>query len=252
MATVKDIYDHIDKLAPFSMQEGYDNSGLIIGNMDCEVEKVLTALDITNEIVDEAVQKGAQLIVTHHPLIFKPLKRIDTSSPAARLIAAGINVISAHTSFDSALLNDILCGVIDLIPESPLHASNGVKCGYVCSCNEVSASVIAKELKSTLGCGAVRYNDCGRQISRIAVCSGSGGDFLPDAIAHGCDAYITGDVKHSVFIDAHNAGITVFDAGHFATENIFCEFVSAMLSERFGDIRCSVADSNRDILTYEV
>lgn len=252
MITVKDIYDYIDEIAPFSLQESYDNSGLIIGNMRSEVSKVLTALDVTNEIADEAIRVGAQLIVTHHPIIFRPVRSIDTSSHIAKLIANGISVIAAHTSFDSALLNDVLCGVTDLLPQQPLHVENGVKCGYVCCCDAVSAPVIARELKNSLGCSVVRYNDCGKSISKIAVCSGSGGDFLPDAIAHGCDAFITGDVKHSVFIDAHNAGITVFDAGHFHTENIFCDFLAAMLSEKFSDISCAVAESGRDILTYEV
>lgn len=252
MVTVGDIYEYIDKIAPFSLQESYDNSGLIIGNMQNEVTRVLTALDITHEVVDEAVKTGAQLIVTHHPVIFRPLRSIDTSTPAAKLVANGISVISAHTSFDSAQLNDVLCGVIDLMPEGALHEENGAKCGYVCSCNAVGADIIAKELKMSLGCRVVRYNDCKKPISKIAVCSGSGGDFLPDAIEKGCGAYITGDVKHSVFIDAHNAGVTVFDAGHFHTENIFCDYVAALLSQRFADIDCSVAKSNRDILSYEV
>ncbi len=250
--TVADVYDVLDRAAPFSCQENYDNSGLVIGNMNNEISGILVALDVTREIAEEARERGVQLIVTHHPPIFRAIKRIDTSSVPALLAAEGINVISAHTNFDSAVMNDVLCGVLDLIPQRPLHIENGVKCGYICECSPVCAADIAREIKSALNCNVVRYNDCGRKISTVAVCSGSGGDFLEDVIDSGCDAYITGDVKHNVFIDAHNAGVTVFDAGHFCTENIFCETVRHMLSEKLPDVECAVASSNRDILSYEV
>jgi putative NIF3 family GTP cyclohydrolase 1 type 2 len=98
----------------------------------------------------------------------------------------------------------------------------------------------------------VRYNDEGKKLRRIAVCSGSGGSLLPNAAALGCDALITGDVKHDVFIDAHNQGIVVFDAGHFHTENIFCEYMQNLLSENFPDIDVAIAESGRDLLSYEV
>lgn len=248
---VCDIYNRIDKIAPFSLQEGYDNSGLVIGSRDCEVRRVLVALDVTKEVAQEAVDTGAQLIVTHHPPIFKAIKRLDTDSAAVYLAAHGINVISAHTNFDSAVMNDILCKKLGLSPTFPLHIENNIPCGCVCECAPVSANDMAKKIKTALGCKVVRFSDCGKNISRVAVCSGSGGDFLEDAIKHGCDALITGDVKHSVFIDAHNASLTVFDAGHFDTENIFCEKMRDILSEELG-VCCDVAENNRDILTYEV
>ncbi len=248
---VRDIYEYIDKIAPFSLQEGYDNSGLVIGSMDSEVRRVLVALDVTKEIAQEAADKGAQLIVTHHPPIFKAIKRLDTDSAAVYLAAHGINVISSHTNFDSAVMNDILCKKLGLSPILPLHVENGVPCGCVCECEKISAIDMAKKIKTALGCKVVRFGDCGKNISRVAVCSGSGGDFLEDAEVLGCDAFITGDVKHSVFIDAHNASMTVFDAGHFDTENIFCEKMRGILSEGLG-VQCDVAENNRDILTYEV
>ncbi len=248
---VREIYEYIDKIAPFSLQEGYDNSGLVIGGMESDVQRVLVALDVTKEIAQEAAQKGAQLIVTHHPPIFRAIKRLDTESVAVYLAARGINVISAHTNFDSAVMNDVLCEKLGLSPILPLHTENGVPCGCVCECIETTASDMAKKIKNVLGCKVVRCCDSGKNIGKVAVCSGSGGDFLEDAIKHGCDAFITGDVKHSVFIDAHNASLTVFDAGHFHTENIFCEKMRELLIEGLS-VQCEIAANDRDILNYEV
>ncbi len=248
---VRDIYEYIDKIATFSLQEGYDNSGLVIGSMESDVQRVLVALDVTKEIAQEAAQKGAQLIVTHHPPIFRAIKRLDTDSVAVYLAARGINVISAHTNFDSAVMNDLLCEKLGLSPVLPLHTENGVPCGCVCECTPISASDMSKKIKTALGCKVVRYCDSDKNISKVAVCSGSGGVFLEDAESHGCDAFITGDVKHSVFIDAHNASLTVFDAGHFDTENIFCEKMRDILIEGLS-VQCEIAAENKDILNYEV
>lgn len=260
MITVKDIYDEINKIAPFSLQEGYDNSGLIIGNGNDSVSKVMIALDVTADIAYDAVEAGTDLIITHHPIIFNAIKRIDTGTPLGLLLSNGINVISAHTNFDSAVMNDILCERIGLVPDEPLVIENGTPIGYICeSKSEFTAKELADSVKQTLGNTVIRYNDLSRtsmhsdkKINRIAVCSGSGGSLLGEVISKGCDAFITGDVKHDVFIDAHNAGVCVLDAGHFHTENIFCEYMQKVLSEKLPEVEFTVAASNRDILSYEI
>lgn len=258
MTTVNDIYCFIDEIAPFALQEGYDNSGLIIGNGENGVSKALIALDVTEDIALEAEQAGADLIVTHHPVIFRALKRIDTKTPLGVLLANDVSVISAHTNFDSAKMNDILCERLGLVPCEPLAVENGVPVGYICgSETELNAVQLAERIKKALGNKVVRYNDLSRtfvhnekKIKRIAVCSGSGGSFLGDVLSKKADCYITGDVKHDVFIDAHNAGLCVFDAGHFHTENIFCEYMKKLLSERFPDVSFDTAKNNRDIISY--
>lgn len=261
MLTIKDIYDYIDEIAPFSLQESYDNSGLIIGNGKYGVTKALIALDVTADIAWEAVKTGAELIITHHPIIFKAVKRIDTETPLGILLANDTSVISAHTNFDSAVMNDILCEKLGLTPKEPLAVENGVPIGYICETDkEYTAKEIAQLIKTALGNKVVRYNDFAdndvrseerEKITRIAVCSGSGGSFLPEVISKNCGAFITGDVKHDVFIDGHNAGIRIFDAGHFHTENIFCEYMRKTLSEKFPETEFTVAKNNRDILNYE-
>lgn len=252
MILVRDVYNYLNDLAPFSMQAGYDNSGLVVGNAYYGVKTVLTALDITNDIISDAEELGAELIVTHHPPIFRAVKKLDTESAVGQLAMNGISVISSHTCFDSAKggLNDILCERLGLAPEKSLAVEDGVPIGYICSCAPVKPEELAEKLKGALGCEVVRYNDMGGSIETVAVCSGSGGSLLADALAHEVDAFITGDVKHDVFIDAYNAGLTVFDAGHFHTEDIFVDFMAQKLSEHFPELNVLRAPSDRDILSY--
>lgn len=252
MTTVKDIYDFINEIAPFELQESYDNSGLCIGSNDSRADKVLIALDCTREVAQEALKKGCQLIVTHHPIIFHPLKKIDLKSLTAFLVGSQINVISAHTNFDSAKMNDILCEKLGLVMREPLVIENGMPCGYVCDTEDaVLPEQMAKQIKTELENTVVRYNNTNRLLRRVGVCSGSGGSFLGAVLSKRCDAYITGDVKHDVFIDANNEGVCVFDAGHFHTENIFCEYMEKTLSEKFRNVDFMVAENSRDILSYE-
>lgn len=248
--TVKDVYNYIDEMSPFSLQNSWDNSGLCVGNMGREVSRITVALDCTLEVAKEAAAKGSQLIVTHHPVIFRGIKKLDLESVVGVLAAKCISVISAHTNFDSACMNDILCEKLGLDTLSPLAVEEGAPVGYVCVCDAVSPAEMAKKIKSALGCKVVRFNDTGKDITRVGVCSGSGGSFLSEVFANDCDAYITGDVKHDVFIDSNNAGLAVFDAGHYHTENIFCDFMQKKLGEKFSEAQVEIAQSNRDILSY--
>lgn len=260
MTTIKDIYNYINSIAPYALQESYDNSGLCVGNGRTQVTKVLIALDVTKDIIAEAQQNGAQLIITHHPVIFRALKAIDTETVVGMLLSHGIGSISAHTNFDSAVMNDILCKRLGLVPVEPICEENGAGMGCVCALEkELTAKELAKQLQDSLGCAVVRYNDLektsqysGRKLTKVAVCSGSGGSFWKDAQAKGCDALITGDVKHDVFIDAHNSGFCVLDAGHFHTENIFCEYMKTVLSKEFADVEFAVAENNFDVVAYRV
>ena len=251
MAKVLDIYRLIDGFAPFDLQEDYDNSGLVVGGYQSEVKRVLLALDITNSVADEAVQKGYDLVISHHPVIFNGLKLLSPQNPAVILATNGINALCIHTNFDIANggMNDLLCERLGLTPTEAL-CDDGF--GYVCNCDEIMPEVLAKKVKQALGNRVVRYIDTGKAIRRIAVCSGSGGNFLPCAIAKNADAYITGDVKHDIFIDGFNNDVCVLDAGHFYTENIFFDYIKGKLTDAFPELEIAVADSNRDVVSYEI
>ncbi len=260
MTTVKDIYNYINEIAPYSLQESYDNSGLCVGNGRSQVTKALIALDVTKDIIAEAQQKGAQFIITHHPVIFRALKAIDPETVVGMLLSSGIGSVSAHTNFDSAVMNDILCKRLGLVPVEPITEENSADMGCVCALEkELTAKELAKHIQDSLGNVVVRYNDLektslyqDRKISKVGVCSGSGGSFWRDAQAKGCDALITGDVKHDIFIDAQNDGFCVLDAGHFHTENIFCEYMKKALSEQFRDVEFEIAKNNIDVVSYRI
>jgi dinuclear metal center YbgI/SA1388 family protein len=234
---IKEIYDFLNEKFPVETACGFDNVGLLIGNKNRSVTKVLVALDCTLNVVDEAIKIGAELIVTHHPVIFEPLKKIDCDGKIGKLIENKISVISMHTNLDQGQngVNDRLCEKIGLKNAETLVASDGylLKIGKL-EC-EKTAEELAKEFKTLLG-GGVRFVDNGKPIKTLAVCSGSGGSFLEDVILSAADAFLTADVKHSVFLEAHEKGIALFDAGHFETEDVVTEPLCQMLKENFKNV----------------
>jgi putative NIF3 family GTP cyclohydrolase 1 type 2 len=150
-------------------------------------------------------------------------------------------------------MNDLLAARLGLTVLGPLAFDEGKPMGYICKPEgDISARSLALRCKEALGCKAVRYTDCANAISRVAVCSGSGGSFLSEVLAKGCDGYITGDVKHDIFIDAYNAGLTVFDAGHFYTEDIFCGYILDMLNNNFPQAETAIAESSRDVVEWYI
>lgn len=238
MARVSDFYSFLDKLCPFSLQEGWDNSGILIGDEDREVTRVALALDITNEVVDYAHQIGAELIISHHPVIFKAQKSFLKGNVAFSLASKGISAICAHTCLDCAEggVNDILAEILEIenteifpCEESP----NLVRVGVLSQ--KMSCDELAQKIKAVLG-GCVRYNDSGKMIKSVALCGGSGSDFIGEAIKAGVDAFITGDAGHHAFLDSSEGGLALFAAGHFETENPVIPALANKLRIEFSDI----------------
>lgn len=248
--TVRDVYNFINEFAPFSTQDKFDNSGLLVGSMDMPADRIGVCLDITTKIVEEAAGKGIQLIVSHHPVIFHKLSALEPSDPVAHLAKHGISAICAHTNVDIARggISDIMLELLDLKGEAevlePVH-SDGSGYGRIVELDfAADAEGLAQRCRNAFGCRVVRYYDSGRPLKRIAVCSGAGGseDNVANAAKKGVDALITGDVKHSGFMEAVNRGITVIDAGHFHTENIVCPQLAAEL-EKLGAEVCMLENS---------
>lgn len=247
--TVGDIYRFIDEIAPFSGQQSYDNSGICAGSRDMPVSRVLTALDITGAVVGEAAKKGCELVLSHHPVIFRPLRTLSPDNPAVKLAVNCIAAICMHTSYDSAAggMNDLLAGRLGFTVIEPLDFDEGKPMGYVCeAARAFTARELAEHCKAALGCRAVRFTNCGGNFSRIGVCSGSGGSCLKAAAAKGCGALITGDVKHSDFVYAADGGFCLIDAGHYYTENIFHEDIARRLTARFPGLTVTAAESFSD------
>lgn len=224
--TVNDIYQAINRAADFSLALDFDNAGLLVGDPDAQVSGVLIALDATPDVVDEAVARGANLIVVHHPVIFHPLKQVLADSIVHRLIRANISVICAHTNLDIAAggVNDLLAQKLELIDTAPLPPENLLRVGRLA--RGMTPPEFAYYVKQKLDLPALRYSDGGRAIERVAVCGGAGGSELAAAAAAGCQAYVTGDVKHDLLLEAIRLGVTILDGGHFGTE---CHIVDRLL-----------------------
>lgn len=219
MLTVQQVYDFINERAPFETQVAYDNSGLLVGDPHREVTGIHFALDVTNEVIDEAVANGANLIVTHHPMMFSPIKRlVETDHQArllCRLIREGITLISAHTNLDQAPggINDVLAqriGLTDVVGEG------FVRVGTLPT--PMTAGELAAHISSALGDVVRVMGDASAVVEKVGMCSGSGADEWPAAAAMGAQAFLTGEAKHHIALEASNAGVVILEAGHHATE----------------------------------
>ncbi len=247
MATVKDIYCFLDEMAPFDTQEGFDNAGFLVGRGEAEVKKLMVALDITPEVAGEAGRWGADLIVAHHPVIFHPVKAVTDETATGRvllaLIRGEIAAVCAHTNLDAAQggVNDCLARTLEL---TGIHllCQGGVDgqgrpygIGRVGAAHApgLTAAEYAAFVKERLNAASVRFADGGRPVSRVAVGGGACGSMLHDALAAGCDTFVTADVKYDQYLEARALGLTLMDAGHFATENVVCPPLAAALAARF-------------------
>ncbi len=236
--TVKDIYSYLDKLCPFSTAQDFDNVGLLIGDMNSPVTKALVALDCTNEVIELAKSAGAQLIITHHPVIFDGLKSISFDSIYARLIKSGISVISAHTNLDIAGkgVNDCLAEALCFKYPQKLFLNDGFAITVGELEKAISADELADNISKALGF-SVRYADGKNKIKKVAVCGGAGGEFGEFAFLNGADAFITGEAKHHQMLNAAALGKTMLEGGHFATEDVVIEPLAALLQNEFKETK---------------
>lgn len=232
---IQEVYDAIDKAAPFGMALEFDNPGLLVGDPAQEVQGVLAALDVTDQVISEAVARGANLIVTHHPVIFHPLKRVTSDSLVWKLIRENLSVISAHTNLDIAAggVNDILSKRLDLKQVELVPPENMARIGVLE--RGMTPPEFAYYVKRMLDVDAVRYCDGGQAIQRVAVCGGSGGSLLEDVLVAGAQAFVTADVKHDVMLEAIHRGLTIIDAGHFGTETFVVEYLAQLAKQALGE-----------------
>lgn len=254
MATVQNIYDFLDKIAPFKFAMEFDNCGILVGDKNKSVKKVLLALDITSEVVSEAQKTGAELIISHHPVIFKGVKNLEFNTPVSLLCKFGISAICAHTNLDLADegVNFHLAKKIGLENLSPLVMENGCSLGLIGDLfNSLNCKEFSKMVKEKLDCKGIRYtfkNDC--KINRVAVCSGSGGEFVELAKNLGADAFVTGEIKHSQILKANEIGLMVVDAGHFKTENVVIKPLAEIFKKEFAHIEFNISETCSDYVEY--
>lgn len=248
----KDIYNILDEIYPFSTQEKWDNSGYLAGDKSEVVNKILLSLDITKESVCEGMRNRADMIISHHPVIFNPLKSVTSDSVVYRLVKNNISAICMHTNLDIAedgtngVIAKKLSEKLEISSFEPLDEIGGI-CNLV---KPVSSEKLAEILKGIFGCKVIKYCCENSEILRIAFCSGSGGSMLDEVIEKECDAFITGDIKHDVWISANDKYLILFDCGHFHTENIVLEHLKNVLDANFPFIETKIAESSADPVKY--
>ncbi len=254
MTTVNDILNYIETLAPRSLKMDWDNVGLNCGSRTAPVNKILVALDPFEHVCREAVEWEADLLVTHHPLIFKPWPMVTDDAAISRglmeLVRHDISHICAHTNLDCAEggVNDVLAATLGLENVEPLGAYGGMmRCGDV---PEQSLAQFLGFVKERLGCDGLRYCDGGKPVRKVAVGGGSCSDGLYDTILAGCDTFVTSDVRYNGFWDAQEQGLTLIDAGHFPTENPMVAVLAAKLQAQFPEIQVKISEKHHDCMKF--
>lgn len=257
MATVADILDFIEGIAPPYMMEGWDNGGLLCGRKDREVKKILVALDPFRTVIDEAIALKADLVVTHHPLIFRDKmmavnEDTETGRCVLELIENGIAAINAHTNLDMAPggVNEVLAmtlGLMNLQIVEPVDNYGLLRMGDV---EEQPMDKFLAHVKESLHCKGLRYVSGGKPVRTVAVGGGSCADFMQAALKAGCDTFVTADVKYNQFRTAHELGLNLIDAGHFHTENPVVAVLAEKLRAAFPEIEVKISETHTDCMKY--
>ena len=259
--TIEQVYRRLNEWAPFETQMDFDNAGFLVGRGERPVTRILTALDITKEVILEADQQGCQLIVSHHPVIFYPVKTITDGDPVGEklllLAERGIGAICAHTNLDAAQggVNDCLAQALELKCVEQLHPDGVDGQGRTYGIGRVgqahiqglTAGEYAAYVKERLSAASVRFADGGRPVCKVAVGGGSCGSMLRDALEKGCDTFVTADVKYDQYLEARALGMTLMDAGHFPTEHVVVPQLAQFLRKHFPELEVTVSAVHREV-----
>ena len=261
MATVKDILYYVQEIAPVYMKESWDKVGLNCGRLDRSVTKILIALDPFDAVCKEAKDLGAELVLTHHALIWQPGFVTDETAWGRNtlfLIENGIAHINAHTNLDCAPggVNDTLAQVLGLqniqVVSPNGNDAQGRPYGLLRQ-GEVESQPIEKfmtTVKESLGCDGLRYVSCGKPVHKVAVGGGACAGFLNQAVDAGCDTFVTADIRYNQFWDTQDLGINLIDAGHFHTENPVCNYLADCLRAAFPEISVKLSQTHTDCAKF--
>ena len=262
MTTVNDILQYIETLAPRELKMEWDNVGLLCGSKSTSVAKILVALDPFCHVCQEAADWNAELIVTHHPLLFQGPKEITDETELGRSIHTlcrhGISAINAHTNWDQVPggVNDVLARTLGLEnicvirPEGT--TPDGQPWGLLRQGEVAQQSLesFLEQVKTALGCEGLRYVSGGKPVRKVAVGGGSCSDGIFDALDAGCDTFVTADVKYNRFWDARELGLNLIDAGHFYTENPSMQVLAEKIAAAFPDVEVKISETHADCMKY--
>ena len=247
--TVKELYEKLNERMPEELREPWDNDGIMCcADSSAELKNVLVTLEVTEEIVDYAIERGFNLIISHHPLIFKPISAITEDNHISRklikLISNNISVFSFHTRADKADggVNDILAGLLGLTEVEPFGEGGLGRIGNLKE--ECELDVFTDTVKSVLDADGVRVADGYDTVRRVAVVGGDGKSFVNDAIKAGADTYVSGRIGYNVMEEAPERAINLIEAGHYYTEFPITAYFAELVGEFEGNAYVEIADSN--------
>lgn len=249
-----DVYDFLCTLAPLELQMSFDNSGFLVGDKNAEVHNVLLALDVTDAVIDEAIENNCELIVSHHPVIWEQLKSVTveqlTSGKLIKLIKNDISVISMHTNLDIADggVNDVLIALLGAECDGKLDGDNCGRTGVLSDEMELEDFLIF--CRNRLNSKGLRYVDGGKKVKRLAVMGGAGADAMADAAAKGCDTYITADIKYHQFLEAKELGLNLIDADHFCTENPVIPVLAEKIIAAYPELGVKVSSVHSQVISF--
>jgi len=249
--TVGELYAFLNEKIPPSLSCDWDNDGLMCcPDPEAEAKKVLVALDVTEKVVKTAIKGDCNVILSHHPLIFSPLRAVEPSDHVARkvidLLRAGVTVMSFHTRLDAVEggVNDVLAAALGL-KNVETFGENGEAIGRVGTLEApMTLAAFAETVKRATGADAVQVSDAGKPVYRVAVLGGSGSDDVRAAQKAGADTYVSGELKHNYLTDAPECGINLIAAGHFYTENLVCERIREWVLEAEPSLCVELTNSN--------
>ena len=257
---IREIAEVVEQFAPLSLQESYDNSGLIVGRPDDEVHKALLAVDVTEEVMDEAENEGCDIIITHHPIIFHALKRFNSGSVTERCveraIRKGIALYACHTNLDSTPqgMSWHLASMLGVGQLQVLQPSNAEGAGFGVT-GELPESVptldFLRRVAKITGAKVVRYSDIATPtVRRVAVCTGAGSSLIGDAARAGADLYVTADLKYNDFTPTGSGTLTVADIGHFESEYCAIRILFDVLSKKLITFAVRESRHSRNPVNY--
>ncbi len=268
MPVLNDVVRFLEEFAPPRLAEEWDNVGLLVGDRNAEATSILTCLTLTPDVAAEAINAGCRLIVAHHPILFRAVKRISADTAEGemllRLIQAGVAVYSPHTSYDSSAagINQQLAADLGLRGIQPLRpepatgeaqresiAAGGGRCGELES--PIALGELINRIKRALAIERLQFvGDLSFSVARLAIACGSAAEFLPDARRAGCQALLTGEARFHACLEAREAGIALILAGHYATERPAMERLAAVLAEKFPNAAVRASAAERDPLRW--
>ena len=247
--TLKELYDYLEEKMPLSLREEWDNDGMMCcPDTKAEVKRVLVSLDVTEEIVDYAIDRGFDLIISHHPLIFRPISSVTDSGNVSRkiikLIESGVSVFSFHSRADKVVggVNDILCDLLGIFNAESFGEGGLGRIGEIDE--EIALEDFVYRVKQTLGSDMVRYSDGLNPVRRVALVGGDGKDFVKSAIDAGADTYLSGRISYNMMVEAAEMGINLVEAGHYFTEQPVTDFFQELLIDFDPEMYVEIAVSN--------